>query len=354
LLGDELKKAFIHRRKALAAALLACAAATPLFALPVRAERAPAVIAARPAAESVSVIRFVHDGTGESIETTARNVADFLIEQGVAAAPEDYVSLDPTTPLSDGLTLEYRSAVPVTLIIGNQTQSVRTSAANVAALLTAKNVDVGVQDRVAPALGTSIVPDSVVRVQRVRTWVERVRDPIVPKVERRLDFALAPNEQRVLRDGAPGIRETTLRVVEIDGVAQRSIVMERVVRRPQPRILGNGVEAYNHLAALALRGAEKTIGMARTALQMVATAYTAGCSGCSGYTAIGARAGHGIVAVDPSVIPLGTHLFIPGYGHALAGDTGGAIHGNRIDLGFNSYADAMRFGRRLVQVYVLR
>jgi len=87
---------------------------------------------------------------------------------------------------------------------------------------------------------------------------------------------------------------------------------------------------------------------------MVATAYTASCAGCSGMTAIGRPAGHGIVAVDPRVIPLGTRMYIPGYGHALAGDTGGAIHGNRIDLGFNSNAQANQFGRRSVMVYLIK
>ena len=86
---------------------------------------------------------------------------------------------------------------------------------------------------------------------------------------------------------------------------------------------------------------------------MVATAYTAGCPGCSGYTATGYRAGHGIVAVDPRVIPLGTKLYIPGYGFAIAGDTGGAIVGDRIDLGFDSLDDAVAFGRRSVKVYTL-
>jgi len=65
------------------------------------------------------------------------------------------------------------------------------------------------------------------------------------------------------------------------------------------------------------------------------------------------RAGHGIVAVDPGVIPLGTKLYIPGYGFAIAGDTGGAIVGHRIDLGFDSLNDAMEFGRRPVKVYTL-
>ena len=60
-----------------------------------------------------------------------------------------------------------------------------------------------------------------------------------------------------------------------------------------------------------------------------------------------------IVAVDPDVIPLGTRLFIPGYGEAVAADTGGAIIGNRIDLVMDSYGEAMDFGRRDVTVYVL-
>ncbi|MEO6912399.1 MAG: 3D domain-containing protein, partial [Candidatus Baltobacteraceae bacterium] len=101
-------------------------------------------------------------------------------------------------------------------------------------------------------------------------------------------------------------------------------------------------------------GLSKTSYTAAGAVRMVATAYTAGCSGCSGITATGYRAGHGIVAVDPRFIPLGSRLYIPGYGVAIAGDTGGAIRGNRIDLGFNSLSDAIQFGRRNVVVYRLR
>ena len=67
----------------------------------------------------------------------------------------------------------------------------------------------------------------------------------------------------------------------------------------------------------------------------------------------GTLAHWGTVAVDPSVIPLYSRLYIPGYGFAVAGDTGGAIVGNRIDLFFPSYSDAIRFGRRTVTVYVL-
>jgi 3D (Asp-Asp-Asp) domain-containing protein len=138
------------------------------------------------------------------------------------------------------------------------------------------------------------------------------------------------------------------------GPERRSLVAARIVRQAHPRIIAEGIGEYAAFAALARQGLDGTERFARAALRMIATAYTAHCTGCSGITAIGKPAGHGIVAVDPHIIPLGTHLYIPGYGHALAGDTGGAIRGNRIDLGFNSYSDAMSFGRRPIVVYVLK
>jgi 3D (Asp-Asp-Asp) domain-containing protein len=89
-------------------------------------------------------------------------------------------------------------------------------------------------------------------------------------------------------------------------------------------------------------------------LHLIATAYTAGCEGCSGITKTGTHAVHGVVAVDPRIIPLGTKLYVPGYGRALAGDTGGDIQGHRIDLCFDSTREAQRFGRRAIVVYVVR
>jgi len=89
---------------------------------------------------------------------------------------------------------------------------------------------------------------------------------------------------------------------------------------------------------------------------MVATAYFSGGGGLNGngITAIGLRAKKGIVAVDPRVIPLGTKLYIQGYGEALAADTGGWIKGNRIDLVFESLEDCYRYGRRKIKVYLVQ
>lgn len=91
---------------------------------------------------------------------------------------------------------------------------------------------------------------------------------------------------------------------------------------------------------------------------MTATAYYAFGSGGNdingnGITATGLRARKGIVAVDPRVIPLGTKLFIPGYGEALAADTGGWIKNDRIDLCFETLEECFRFGRRIIRVYLI-
>ncbi len=100
---------------------------------------------------------------------------------------------------------------------------------------------------------------------------------------------------------------------------------------------------------------ETSRGMARysEAMIMEASAYLPTDGGGDGITASGMMAERGVVAVDPDVIPLGTRLYIPGYGEAIAADTGGAIIGNMIDLCMEDYGEAMEFGRRDITVYVL-
>ena len=88
-------------------------------------------------------------------------------------------------------------------------------------------------------------------------------------------------------------------------------------------------------------------------LSMVATAYTRYDEGCGNYTASGNLLHKGLVAVNPNIIPLGTRLYITGYGYAVADDTGGDIKGNRIDLAFEGRAEAFQFGVQRVTVYII-
>ncbi len=90
-----------------------------------------------------------------------------------------------------------------------------------------------------------------------------------------------------------------------------------------------------------------------SAIQAKVTAYTPYDAGCNGITATGSIAKRGVVAVDPSVIPLGSTVYIPGYGIAVAEDVGGAIKGNRVDICVDTTAEAFAWGVQNVTVYVL-
>lgn len=92
-------------------------------------------------------------------------------------------------------------------------------------------------------------------------------------------------------------------------------------------------------------------------LIMEATAYTASCEGCSGITATGINLKENsnakIISVDPTIIPLGSKVYVEGYGEAIAGDTGGAIKGNKIDVFIPSQQDAINFGVKQLKVTIL-
>ncbi len=246
-------------------------------------------------------------------------------------------------------------AVPVTIVTATKSIRVTSSAPDVGALLEEEGIRLGRYDQVRPSLANRVVANGVVRVIRITKWVAIRRRTIAPPVIRRIDFALPPGKTKILARGVSGERQVEIRYSERDfEKIHARVVTQRVIRQPKARIVDEGVGEYAALEYFAKRGMQKMSYVAGSAMRMVATAYTAHCYGCSGITASGYPAGHGIVAVDPRVIPLGTRLYIPGYGPAIAGDTGGAILGNRIDLGFNSLHDAVEFGRRVITVYRLK
>lgn len=89
------------------------------------------------------------------------------------------------------------------------------------------------------------------------------------------------------------------------------------------------------------------------AVYVEATAYSSAEPGMSAYTATGTLCRHGVIATDPNFIPLGTKVYIPGYGYAVAEDTGGAIVGNVIDVAFDSIAECYEFGRQFLEIYII-
>lgn len=89
-----------------------------------------------------------------------------------------------------------------------------------------------------------------------------------------------------------------------------------------------------------------------------ASAYTASCKGCSGITSTGINLkknpGLKVIAVDPKVIKIGTKVYVEGYGYAIAGDTGGAIRGNKIDVFIPNKSSALKWGRKTVKIKILK
>lgn len=88
-------------------------------------------------------------------------------------------------------------------------------------------------------------------------------------------------------------------------------------------------------------------------IRLEATAYTMHDAGCTAYTYRENYLHRGLVAVDPAIIPLGTRLFVPGYGYAIADDIGGAIKGHKIDLAMDTLEEAFAYGRRTITAYII-
>lgn len=172
-----------------------------------------------------------------------------------------------------------------------------------------------------------------------------VVEEIPPPTEIRTEKKLREGIRFILKEGKPGLKKVRYEVVKVNGVEEKRVLEEKIIRKPVARValVGTGKN-------LSSRGGIQRV---RKILEMEATAYCAGYGGADRVTATGVRAEHGIAAVDSRVIKLGTLLYVEGYGLAIAADRGRAIKGNRIDLFMESYAKAKSWGRRKVKVYIL-
>ena len=235
----------------------------------------------------------------------------------------------------------------VTVHVGDTTIALSTSAATVGELLELLDIVLSDLDRTDPSPDTPIVDGLEVSVSRV-TRCEQVEEEIIPSKT----IVLADPDRpagltKILRRGQEGRVKRVWRIWEKDGIeTSRGILSEDILEASADTVVLRGT-----------RGSPNRGGDWRHPLVMEATAYDPGPKSCgkwaSGYTATGAKAEKGIVAVDDRVIPMGTRMYIPGYGFALAADRGGAIKGMRIDLCYPTYAEAIQFGRRKVKVYLL-
>jgi 3D (Asp-Asp-Asp) domain-containing protein len=287
--------------------------------------------------------------------TTARTVEDFLLERDIHVVPGDFVSGDGAQPLTPGMRLTYRPERPLVLVDGGVRHELTSTALTVGQLLDQEDVALGPHDEVFPSAQAYLATGEVVRVDRIASWTVRVKQHLASRTQERFDAGLPVGSTLTVARGSAGLRVATVRYERHNGEPPtKRILGYQIIRAATPRIVVHGARPFQALQNIAAAGFAGALQFAGAALHVIATAYTSSCYGCSGLTASGGHAGVGIIAVDPRVIPLGSHLYIPGYGRAIAGDTGGAIVGRRVDLGFPNVTEALRFGSREVTVYVVK
>ncbi|MDE2573547.1 MAG: DUF348 domain-containing protein [bacterium] len=287
--------------------------------------------------------------------TSAATVGQMLAESGIHPGAQDVVEPAPPTEVTPDMQVRYEPAVQVTVVSGSIRYNVETTGPTVGDVLRHEGVALGAYDRVTPRPSDPVRAGQQIDIVRITEWTQTMTRAVPPPVEHRISYRMKPGKVRVLAAGRPGQEVVTLRYIQrADRPLTTKVASRTLTVKPKARVVAEGVGEWDRFRSLASRGGSFAGTIAYRAILMEATAYTPYCAGCNGYTATGQHAGYGIVAVDPNVIPLGTKLFIPGYGPAIAGDTGGAIRGNRIDLGYESHAEAMSFGRRAITVYVLR
>ncbi|MCI5643592.1 MAG: 3D domain-containing protein, partial [Peptoniphilus sp.] len=231
---------------------------------------------------------------------------------------------------------------------GNKILIAEANGYTVADVLENLNIKLNKLDRVSLPLDEIAKEGMEIQIDRV--VVENIENKIeIPfETENRENAEMLEGQKNVIVNGEVGQKVESLKNTYVNGVLETTEVLKsEITKNPVKEVVEVGTKK-----AVATPNGKN----AKRVIVMQATAYdpTAGSK-----TAMGTRARVGAVAVDPRVIPLGSKLYIESmdgfasYGYATAEDTGGAIKGNRIDLFYNSNAEANRFGRRNVKVYVL-
>ncbi len=292
-------------------------------------------------------------GRAVSFLTAAPTVGQALEGLGIVLYRADRVRPDLGAPVSAGMHIYLERSRPVTVLVDGKTVRTRTHRAQVGEVLADLGIVLVGQDYTDPPPETPLGEETIVQVQRVREEFVVQQQPIPYPVRWQPDPELELDHQRLLQEGAAGILQRRWRVRYENGVeVSRTLEDEYVAVPPTDKIIGYGTK----IVVRQLATPEGTVEYWRV-IRMLATSYSASTAGTPktspyyGRTRLGLPMRRGIVAVDPRVIPLGSQVYVPGYGVGLAADTGGAIKGRRIDLGYND--DDLVLWYRWVDVYLL-
>lgn len=319
------------------------------------------VITAR-TARSITVIA---DGNTYNIITYKENVQETLKKARIGLSEKDKVSPELDSAVADGMEIVIKRAVPVTVAVDGSILSIQTAESTVEDMLKAEDIDLGELDKVSYNLEEKITSGMEVKITRVAEEYFASTEPVEFGLVKQEDNNLEQGQSKVLQEGVQGEKVVTTKVVYENGKeVLKEVINETITKEPVNRIIAVGTLRY----IMASRGGSSTKTYYTRSLRMKATSYTSNyaCTGKNpgdrgfGITATGTVArrnpnGYSTVAVDPRVIPLGTKLYIEGYGYAIAEDVGGGVKGKIIDL----YFEPHEMGKGLwsthyVNVYILK
>lgn len=154
-------------------------------------------------------------------------------------------------------------------------------------------------------------------------------------------------QESVVEEGSDGKIVKVIKITFYEGQEYERELVSTETTKPVDKVISRGTK-------IIWRTLDTPDGQIKywKKLRVYATHYDSRCNGCNDWTAIGMRAGKGVIAVDPKVIKMRSQVYVPEYGLAIAGDTGGAIKGNIIDLGFED-ARTAGWRARFVDIYLL-
>ncbi|CAH2215142.1 3D domain-containing protein [Tepidibacter aestuarii] len=297
------------------------------------------------------------DNKNQEIHTFSNTVQELLKEQNIELGKNDKVLPDLNSKLKDNMDITVKRAFEVNLALNGETQTIITTQDTVDGLLKENNIPVSELDKVIPSLDHKLTKNDEIKIVKVEEKLVTKNEDVGYDVETLYDNNLEIGKVQKVQSGSYGKKEVTYKVRYTDGKEEsRILVSENITQEPTNEIVKKGTKDF----IVTSRGETKTF---KKSLIVSASAYTAGFEstgkrpGDKGYgkTYMGTTVRTGVIAVDPKVIPLGSKVYIPKLGMTcVAEDIGGAIKGNKIDIYMSSLSKANAFGRKKLQVYVLK
>jgi uncharacterized protein YabE (DUF348 family) len=269
------------------------------------------------------------DGQVESFTSTAATLGIALWENGIEINDADRLNPSADTPLDEPLQAELIRSQEVGIQYAGGEVKSRTAADIVGEALIQTGIPLQGLDYSLPAADEQIPEDGMIKVVRVKEELLLESEPIPFSRETQPVADLEIDNTMIVQGGQFGLNTKRIRVRYEDGVEiSRQIEAEYISQESQSEIIGFGTQ----IVPRTVNTPDGTIKYWR-AIDMYAVSYNVTSNGGYG-TATGIPLAKGVAAIDPRYIPYGTRMYVPGYGEALAADTGGGVKGRMIDLGY--------------------